>query len=265
MGEAMLDDTTLHAVAARYLTFTARPLSYGTVRDYCDSFDNLGALATSNGDLKDLQRPWMFKTVLGAVGGRPARVLEIGAGEPIVADLLHRLGHDVWIVDPYDGSGNGPTEFERFRSDYAGLTFIREQFGERTSGLKPASFDCIYSISVLEHVPAEQLPDVMAGVQRYLRPDGHSIHAVDHVHRGRGAEEHLANLEVMAAAWGFSRSDLVQTLATMSDDVDTYYLSAESHNRWRGSVPYDEFPMRVCVSIHACRRATDLTTPGRRS
>jgi hypothetical protein len=35
----------------------------------------------------------------------------------------------------------------------------------------------------------------------------------------------------------------------MTADTETYYLSAESHNRWRGNVPYREFPMRVCVSI----------------
>ena len=69
-------------------------------RDYCDSFDHLQPLATLNGDLKDLQRPWMLKAVLGAARGRRGRLLEIGAGEPFVADLLRRLGHEVWIVDP---------------------------------------------------------------------------------------------------------------------------------------------------------------------
>jgi hypothetical protein len=51
---------------------------------------------------------------------------------------------------------------------------------------------------------------------------------------------------------------LDQVLRTMSDDVDTYYLSAESHNRWRAGVPYDEFPMRVCVSIQLCTPASGI-------
>ena len=38
-------------------------------------------------------------------------------------------------------------------------------------------------------------------------------------------------------------------LASLADDPETYFLSAESHDRWRGGVPYDEFPMRRCVSI----------------
>jgi hypothetical protein len=261
-SETWFDDAGLRAAAGRYNAFSAEPLGYGTVRDYCDSFDHLHALATSSGDLKDLQRPWMLKAVLGAASGRRGRLLEIGAGEPVVADLLQRLGHEVWVVDPYDGSGNGPTEYQRFRTEYPGLRFLREQFSDVTTGLAPGSFDCIYSISVLEHIPAEGLRGVMAGARRFLQPDGVTIHAVDHVHRGKGAEEHLSSLVLMTTGWGFPSSDLEATLAAASDDTETYYLSAESHNRWRAGVPYDEFPMRVCISIQACSMARDIIVPG---
>jgi len=260
--EDLLDDATLRSAADRYRAHELEPLSYGTVRDYCDSFDHLRPLATLNGDLKDLQRPWMLKAVLGAARGRRGRLLEIGAGEPFVADLLQRLGHEVWIVDPYDGSGNGPREFRQFRSDYRGLRFVRDLFSDKTAGLKPGCFDCIYSISVLEHIPDVGLRGVMAGMKRFLQPDGFSIHAVDHVHRGRGAAEHLANLRLMVSGLGHSQENLDRTLAEMSADVDTYYLSAESHNRWRGGVPYDEFPMRVCVSIQTCSAARTVVDHG---
>jgi hypothetical protein len=95
-------------------------------------------------------------------------------------------------------------------------------------------------------------------MQRFLKRDGVSIHAVDHVHRGRGAEEHLMNLRSMADRFGSSQRDLDQLLAAMSDDTETYYLSAESHNRWRGETAYDDFPMRVCVSIQFCCSASQL-------
>ena len=254
----LIDEDELLRVAARYATFSAPRLGYGTVRDYCDSFDHLRPLATANGDLKDLQRPWALKAVVGALGGRAGRILEIGAGEPLVADLLARLGHEVWVVDPYDGSGNGPVEYERFRDEFPRVRFLREQFGTRARGLKRGSFDCIYSISVLEHVPADKMPDVTAGMRRFLRPDGLAIHAVDHVHRGRGDASHLANLRLMTAGWGLSSANLDATLEAATADVDTYYLSAESHNRWRGGLSYDEFPMRVCISVQTCSPARDL-------
>ena len=43
------------------------PISYGTVRDFADSLDNLGGLARANSDMKDLQRCWAVKAVLGNV------------------------------------------------------------------------------------------------------------------------------------------------------------------------------------------------------
>src|SRR5438309_3747012 len=45
-------------------------------------------------DLKDVQRPWALKAIVGSV--RPgSRLLEIGAGKPVVADQLAQLGYDV--------------------------------------------------------------------------------------------------------------------------------------------------------------------------
>jgi hypothetical protein len=40
------------------------------------------------------------------------------------------------------------------------------------------------------------------------------------------------------------------------DDPETYLLSAESHNLWRGAMPYDEYPMRRYISVHVCARLT---------
>ena len=251
----------LTAIANRYRgrPVTA-PLSYATARDFCDSFDNLRPIATANGDLKDNQRPWVLKAILSILpfGGR---ILEIAAGEPFIADILDRLGYEVWAVDPYDGTGNGPVEYERFRNECPSVRFVRSHFGENLLSAPPGGFDCIYSISVLEHVPADALEGVFAGIKKYLRPDGWSIHAVDHVHRGRKAVDHYENLRTTVQLSGFEESDLTQLLDRMDGDPETYYLSAESHTRWRRSLPYDEFPMRVCVSIQIISRARQLRVP----
>ena len=78
--------------------------SYATVRDYCESVDLLPEIAPTDGDLKNVQRPWALKAILSRVPP-PARLLEIGGGEPIVSGLLAELGYDVTLVDPYDGFG----------------------------------------------------------------------------------------------------------------------------------------------------------------
>jgi hypothetical protein len=252
--EPWFTDAALEAVYRRYRNnFPLAPVSYATVRDYCDSFDNLNPLATANGDLKDVQRPWLLKAILGQIP-RGGKLVEIGAGEPWVGDLLTRLGYEVWIVDPYDGSGNGPREYAAFSAQCPAIHFIRGQFGDDLSELPVQGIDCIYSISVLEHIPPSGLHSVAAGIRKFLRKDGLNIHAVDHVHRGRGAHEHLVNLKLMTSLFGLSAADLTSRLERVDHDEETYFLSAESHNRWRGAVPYDQFPMRTCISVQLVGR-----------
>ena len=40
----------------------------------------------------------------------------------------------------------------------------------------------------------------------------------------------------------------------MELDPETYLVSAEAHNVWRGSVPYDSYPMRRIGSVEVFRR-----------
>ena len=105
------------------------------------------------------------------------------------------------MVDPYDGSGNGPRAYSRFKAAYPDLRFVRDQFPPR-EGLRDA-FDCVYSISVLEHVPLEAIDGVIAGAAGLLAERGGcSIHAVDHVLAGWGSDTHRAGIERIVAASG---------------------------------------------------------------
>jgi hypothetical protein len=231
--------------------FQVDELSYGTVRDLADSVDHLGGLARAASDMKDLQRCWMIKAILGVVepGGR---LVEIGAGEPLVAELLSRLGYDVTIVDPYDGSGQGPREFEEFRQSHPDLSFIRERFPP--SGGLQGEYAGVYSVSVLEHIPLEALGGVMSAATDLLAPGGASIHAVDHVLAGWGAEQHLERLEEIVRAGGLSVDRLHEVIGRLQSDPEAYFVSAEAHERWRGALPYDRYPMRRIASIGVVSR-----------
>ena len=113
-------------------------------------------------------------------------------------------------------------------------------------------YDCVYSISVLEHLRPDAIEEVSDGIRRFAREGGRTIHAIDHVLRGAGEAEHLANLRRITGSLGVADAELDQVLTELADDAETYFLSAESHNRWRSGVPYDRFPMRRCVSIQLC-------------
>lgn len=232
---------------SRYKSFPVPRVSLGSVRDYCDSADHLGPLATHQQDLKDLQRCWILKAILAACP-RGAALAEIGAGEPVVAGLLSRFGYDVTIIDPYDGCGNGPTAFDAFRAEYTDVRFIREYINPETD-FGGRRFDAFYSISVLEHVPLDALEGVTAGIRKASCSDTIVLHAVDHVLRGIGSDYHVQMLASVANQCGVPLSELWGVLDSAEDDVETYFLSAEAHNRWRGETPYDSFPMRRCVSV----------------
>jgi glycosyltransferase involved in cell wall biosynthesis len=247
------NNAALNIVGSHYRNQPQPPvLSYATVRDYSESIDQIGALTRINHDLKDAQRPWVFKTILSTL--KPgSRLLEIGAGDPWVADLLVRLGYDVTIVDPYDGTARGPDQFDSIRKQFPNIKFIRGFFPEALESLQDKKFDCIYSISVLEHLPIESINALCEGIRSQSRnKDALTIHAIDHVLLGNGAEHHLSKLEAIVGGLGLNTSDLHTMLGQLAVDPDTYFLSAESHNLWRGKVPYEEFPMRRCVSVQIC-------------
>jgi glycosyltransferase involved in cell wall biosynthesis len=244
---ALLDDTS--TLVDRDAREVPPPLSYATVRDYCDSADRLPILAAANGDMKDVQRPWALKTIVGAV--QPgARLLEIGAGQPLVAELLARRGYDVTVVDPYDGRDRGPSDFEGLAAAFPKLHFIRGLFPDAV----PAGerFACVYSISVFEHLPVDAIGETCAGIRRVTEDGGYTIHAVDHVQLGPGDSDHRARLATITGSLGLAERELDELLVRLAADPETYFLSAESHNRWRARVPYDEFPMRRCVSVQLC-------------
>jgi len=244
----LIGDDSLWQISDRYKTFSLSPISYGTVRDFADSRKHLPGLAGANFDMKDLQRCWMIKAIVGNVEPG-SRLLEIGAGEPLAAGVLARLGYDVTVVDPYNGSGNGPREFKLFEAAYPDLTFVRDEFP--SPKIKGDDFAAVYSISVLEHVPIEQIDSVIEASRRMVTAkQGISIHAVDHVLAGWGAQSHLDTLERIVAASGLSTEALADTIAKLEADPDTYFVSAEAHDRWRGDLDYDDYPMRRIVSVN---------------
>jgi hypothetical protein len=244
----LIPDSSLSRVAERYAgTFAPPPISYGTVRDFADSRDSMPGLAGANRDMKDLQRCWALKAVLGRVP-RGGRLLEIGAGDPLVAAILSRLGYAVTVVDPYDGSDGGPREYEDFLRSYPEIEIVRDRFPPPPGAVAPG-LAAIYSISVLEHVPEGELDALLAAAGELLDPGGVSIHAIDHVFAGWGADAHAAHLRRIAAATGLADAELEGAVSGLHADPEAYLVSAEAHEGWRGDLPYDEYPMRRIGSI----------------
>ena len=255
------------AVVARFAgTASGAPAtSYATVRDYCESLDELRWITGIDGDLKNVQRPWAAKTILANVPP-PARLLEIGGGEPIVSGFLSELGYDVTLVDPYDGFGNGPTDYQRCVERFPHVKIIREYFRPGLPGLAAQSFDAIFSISVLEHIPPDSLSSCFDALAGFLSPTGASIHcfdfilqgqadAYDRVHAQRIFEEQK---RIAAAPGGISFDQLMEWLIS---DVETFFLSPQGHHHWRNGRSYADFPFRKVVSLQTVAHRQRLANP----
>jgi SAM-dependent methyltransferase len=269
---SLLGASAARAIRSRYQGTAVPDLGYATVRDFCDSADSLPQVCRLDGDLKNVQRPWMLKAVLGRVpaGGR---LLEIGGGEPLVAGALEELGYQVTLVDPYQGAGNGPTAYEAYVRAFPRVRILRAELGPDPGLLAGESFDAVYSVSVLEHVPHDRLGPLFDAIRRHLRPGGQSVHCVDHVVEGWGAEYHRRGLGLVLAhqaalsgpgAADASRADelCAEVEGRMARDVETFYLSALGHHQWRGGRPYDAFPFRKVVSVQTCAAAGGVSPKG---
>jgi 2-polyprenyl-3-methyl-5-hydroxy-6-metoxy-1,4-benzoquinol methylase len=260
-----INKQTMHTVLERYQNKPIPQLSYATVPDFCDSADFLPQIVRFESTLKDVQRPWAVKAILGTVPVG-SKILEIGGGEPLVSGFLQELGYQVTLIDPYDGSGNGPQEYHRFRRSYPKVRIIREYFKKDSPALAGEVFDCIFSVSVLEHIPTEELQSLFDGIDQFLKPGGRSIHCIDDVVDGPTADWHFQEVrEILALqhrlqhpSISFSDArrhaeDELQTLyVQLQKDIETYYLSPLEFYRWKNEMSYEEYPFRKIVSVQTC-------------
>ena len=232
-------------------------ISYATVCDFCESVDELPQITALDGDLKNVQRPWAAKAILANVS-RPARLLEIGGGEPIVSGFLSELGYDVTLVDPYDGFGNGPTDYQRYVELFPHVKIVREYFRPKLPGLAPHSFDAIFSISVLEHLSSSLSPCFEA-IAEFLSPGGVSIHCFDFILQGHGDAHDFEDAQRILSAQQALSDHVVsepfeKLVERLRSDVETFFLSPQGHHHWRGGQPYLAFPFRKVVSLQTVAR-----------
>lgn len=137
----------------------------------------------ANFDIKGFDYPWIVSSRPWSSGDR---VLDVGAAySPLPIYLADTYGCEVWAVDDFGQSADD--EFwtrsknpEIHIKENPQVKYVVERLGDPdNSSLPTASFDCIYSASTLEHVPANLTEAVWLHMDRLLKPGGTMLHAVD--------------------------------------------------------------------------------------
>lgn len=224
-------------------------VTIATVREYQEFAARFTDWDLTNGDVKSFQRPWMVAK-LGELVPRGGKILEYGAGDCVVAGRLSALGYDVWVADPYDGSGGGPSDWRAFQRRYPEVHFVPSVLHPDLD--LPEDFDAVCSVSVLEHVPCEEQRKLWEAIERYTRKGGYSLDAVDFSVRGPILVDFPLIDEILRLR--SANVDASRLAAGALADPDTYYLSPAMHRRWRKARSYSEYPFRQVTSLNIVRR-----------
>jgi hypothetical protein len=225
-------------------------VGYSRVSDYTRYFDRYPSLMHPKGDLKDVQRPWALEATLGLVkpGGQ---VIDLGGAGCQLASALMET-HQVTVVDPYDGSGNGLRDPKPFRKKYPKIRIVQGVLNPDTS---LAGFDAVISTSVVEHIAIARHRETVEGIRKALRVGGYSVHAVDvtldAVNGYLLGTQRTAESFVRAHGVEF---DIGPSREKALADVETYFLSPLTYQLWRNGRPSAIYPWRKVISFNVVLR-----------
>ena len=133
-----------------------------------------------NSSTRIYEFPWVYHSVRPTSG---MRVLEIGGALSGLQFVLARTGSEIHNVDPfinYGGSeyGSGP-EKRHAQLNRAFKTDVKLYKSTLSDANIEGTFDVIYSVSTLEHIPPDALKETLTFARRLLNPDGRIVLTVD--------------------------------------------------------------------------------------
>lgn len=133
-----------------------------------------------NNDTRAVEYPWAFYATPLSPG---LRVLEIGGGLSGFQFVLDREGLDVTNVDPGEAASGLGWPCDQAHVDRLNRAFRTSVVLRNTTldaaGIPDASVDRVFSISAIEHIPAEEHPLLGSEIRRVLKPGGYVVLTID--------------------------------------------------------------------------------------
>lgn len=127
--------------------------------------------------IQDVFANYEVQKVLKKAGLHDVVVGEIGANHSRILPCLHQMSARLYAIDVYDRSiGGGYTE--KPKTD--GYEIIECLVGDSDNLIKDETFDVLFSVSVVENVPAGIWDRFWIDQLRILKEGGTAIHLVDY-------------------------------------------------------------------------------------
>lgn len=111
---------------------------------------------------------------------RPKRILEVGHGAGSFLFEILKDDIEVWgLDDTIEDNAVSVDSLKSTRNKHPHVKFVTGLLGNNSNDLPDNYFDLVCSVSVLEHIPVEQLNSVFADTFRILKPGGIVSHSYD--------------------------------------------------------------------------------------
>ena len=133
--------------------------------------------------IKAHNRPWL------ALEGRfkpGERVIEVGGAYSLLAEhLAEEHGTESWIADDFGCHSGEEDLWQRWGDPAAWIAshpkvrYVRKPVGIFDQALPSSYFDCVFSISTLEHIHPSMWPNVWRDMLRISKVGGRLLHAID--------------------------------------------------------------------------------------
>ena len=180
-----------------------------------------------------------------------AKILEVGGGNSRIIEIL-KEDYECWNVDKFEGDGNGPTQLP----DTTGYRLVLAYMGELSPELPDNYFDCVFSISALEHiypVDEQNLSAICNDMNRVLKPGGFSIHCFDVVSEKEGDKNKVWTNPFLFFL--FKNNPVLNEMVDFSEmqsDPDLYVMSEAGYQKqWQPITKqtYEEFGKPLSYNV----------------
>ena len=133
-----------------------------------------------NSTTRTYEFPWAYH----AIQPRPGlRVLEVGGALSGLQFVLARSGCQVHNLDPFINYGDGDYQVDpQLRHDQLNRAFKTDVTLHKATlpeATIEGTFDVIFSVSTIEHIPRDALTDTLVATRRLLAPGGRIVLTVD--------------------------------------------------------------------------------------